>query len=406
MAAGKRTVQILSVGMRWCLSCSAVFSAIVGSSSSGFAAGDEGFAVLSEFAVPYDAADGNTSAVYRPTAPNVLFHDSAGRVVSETTDVEGILQTEGQIQNLPPAPADPEQAVAGGTISQTPPVVETPAAGSVSEGTPERLRDRLEGRLEPDLRWESMQPYSVYRSGESGWGWLPGSGDDFGWLSMQSDTYLPRHAKSGFDLSFSLHWLNGPNTLPLPPRLYDLALGYQRRGDLTTSFGYDIATSVGMFTDFESSVRDGIRFPSHAVGILHANLQTDLVLGVDLPDRDDVTALPVVGVSVRDALIEGLRMDLVFPRPRVEYAVSPDLRLYLAGRLGGGTWDVEFPDSSDQVMTYRDYRLAAGIETPDRNGEISAIELCWITGRRLELRDSPERLQMDDALMLQFVVRR
>lgn len=314
------------------------------------------FSSLSGFVTLSETESGEGVSVYRPTPPTSLFQEDNG---SENSGAAQWASTQGSVTGIRDAEALPvpaDDVLRGGDpdSSELPGVAGEYQAKGVEGGTTERLRDKWEGRLEPDLRYESTLPYSVYRSGEAGWGWLPGSGDDFGWLSMQSDTMLPRRARSGFDFSFSLHWLNGPNAVPLPPRLYDLVFGYQKRGEISDVFGYDIATSVGLFTDFEGSVREGFRFPGHAVGILHADTNTDLVLGVDIPDRDDLFALPVVGISVRDAVIDGLRMDLVFPRPRLEYAVSKDLRLYMAGRLGGGTWDVEFPDSFEQVVTYRD----------------------------------------------------
>jgi len=366
------------------------------------------FSSLSGFVTLSETESGEGVSVYHPTPLTSLFQEHER--IENSVDVHGP-SMQGSVTGIIGAealhiPVDAIPRVGDPDSSELPGVAGEDQAKGVEGGTTERLRDKWEGRLEPDLRYESTLPYSVYRSGEAGWGWLPGSGDDFGWLSMQSDTMLPRHARSGFDFSFSLHWLNGPNAVPLPPRLYDLVFGYQKRGEISDVFGYDIATSVGLFTDFEGSVREGFRFPGHAVGILHADTNMDLVLGVDIPDRDDLFALPVVGISVRDAVIDGLRMDLVFPRPRVEYAVSKDLRLYMAGRLGGGTWDVEFPDSSEQVITYRDYRIAAGWERPDTDGSIFAVEICWITGRRLELRDSSDVLQMDDAIMLQIMTRR
>jgi hypothetical protein len=42
---------------------------------------------------------------------------------------------------------------------------------------------------------------------------------------------------------------------------------------------------------------------------------------------------------------------------------------------------------------------------PDTDGSIFAVEICWITGRRLELRDSADTLRMDDAIMLQIMTR-
>ncbi|GEM_PF-7059356 len=89
-------------------------------------------------------------------------------------------------------------------------------------------------------------------------------------------------------------------------------LGYQIRNKPSHQFSYDLFTSVGAFSDFESSARKGIRFPSHAVGMFHVNHTTDFIFGVDYLDRDDVEVLPVIGVSLRDVYVRGLRMDPAF----------------------------------------------------------------------------------------------
>ena len=203
-----------------------------------------------------------------------------------------------------------------------------------------------------------------------------------------------------------MHWLDGPISSPLPARLYDFMLGYQVRNRISDQFSYDLFTSVGAFSDFESSARKGIRFPSHAVGMFHVNHSTDFVFGVDYLDRDDVEVLPVIGVSLRDVYVNGLRMDLVFPRPRIDYMLSETHRMYLAGVMNGGTWQIEFPDRSDRVMTYRDFRLLLGIESTDKDGSLSAWELGYVFGRSLEFRNQPGDTHFDDAFVIQWVSRR
>jgi len=250
------------------------------------------------------------------------------------------------------------------------------------------------------------EPYSSYRSEQSILSWLPGGGAHFGWLDWQSDPYLRRGNQHGFTGAINMHWLAGPVSSPLPPRLYDFMLGYQFRKKFSDQFSYDLFTSVGAYSDFEGSARKGIRFPSHAVGMFHVNQSTDFIFGVDYLDRDDVEVLPVIGVSLRDVYVRGLRMDLVFPRPRIDYMLSETHRIYLAGVMNGGTWQVEFPDKSNPVMTYRDFRLLLGIESTDKDGSLSAWEFGYVFGRRLEFRNQPGDTHFDDAFVIQWVSRR
>jgi len=291
------------------------------------------------------------------------------------------------------------------------PLENLPGAGSVSVITygPEEIQSLREGedaKKGVSFRRLSREPYTNYRVDEARWSWLPGSGDDFGWLSFQGSPYEPRGKRTGFGGSFGLHLLGGPTTAPVPPRLYDFVFGMQKRDSLSDRFSYDIAATIGVFSDFEGSAREGVRFPGHAVGMVHINMTTDLVFGVDYLGRDDIAVLPVVGVSLRDRFVSGLSVDLVFPRPRIDYVLSDDWRSYLTAGLDGGTWDIQFPNGTGQVMTYRDYRLMLGFEHADSAAGISAWEFGYAFGRELEFRNNPVSTRFDDAFVLQWVWRR
>lgn len=249
------------------------------------------------------------------------------------------------------------------------------------------------------------EPYSVYRSEQSKFAWLPAHGEDFGWFDWQSDPYLRRGNKHGLTGTINIHWLAGPISSPLPPRLYDFMLGYQVRNKLSDQFSYDLYTSVGAYSDFEASARDAIRFPSHAVGMFHINRSTDFVFGIDYLDRNDIPLLPVLGLSLRDVFVHGLRMDLVFPRPRIDYMLSETSRIYLAGHMDGGTWQVRFPDGSNPVMTYHDLRLMFGVESTEKDGSLSAWEFGYVFDRNLEFNNQPGHSRFNDAFVIQWISR-
>ncbi len=96
---------------------------------------------------------------------------------------------------------------------------------------------------------------------------------------------------------------------------------------------------------------------------------------------------------------------MVFPRPRIDWTLSENNRIYCLGALGGGTWDIELPDDSNDVMTYRDYRLAIGIESSGEDNRLNAWELAWTFSREVEFRDSPVDADFGDALTLRCITR-
>lgn len=257
-----------------------------------------------------------------------------------------------------------------------------------------------------DLYDLTIAKYTSYRSKDSAISYMPGDGDQFGWLSFDSSNYLNRSASQGATANMNIHLLSGPGVVALPPRLYDFELGYQIRNSLTDTFSYECFAMVGIYSDFEDSARDGVRFPAHAVAMFHPGPRADWVFGVDYLGRDDIKVLPVAGFVWHDPARPELRYEMVFPRPRIDLTLSSQSRLYCSGLLGGGTWDIEFPDNSNDVMTYRDYKLAFGLEQAESDGDLSSWEMGWVFSRKLEFRDRPEEYGFGDAFIIRYVTRK
>ena len=258
---------------------------------------------------------------------------------------------------------------------------------------------------EPDIRlnfYELLdEPFSTYRSETSSSAWMPGSGDQFGWFSITSSPYLRRGNKSGVTGAANIHWLSGPDSVPLPPRLYDLVIGYQHRDSLSEDFSYDLFASAGLHSDFEDSARDGKRFPAHAVGSLHMTPNVDLVFGVEYLDRDDLKLLPVYGFSMRNQE-SNLRFDMVFPRPRIEYTYSNSNRVFLQATTNGGNWDIEYPNEQNDVINYHDMRITLGFESAAADEEISGLEFNYVFDRQLNFRSQTNNMALSDAFMISW----
>ena len=229
-----------------------------------------------------------------------IYGDPGDRKSSSmTTDVAAasLVQTASYILTAPihvfeiPVPESPD--IVDHDISGTyvlPPILLPPAEGELGsefESTGEFIipshhgshdNEEIEigiGCTEPTKRLNFNrnlhQRYHIYRSHQSNLAWLPGSGDNFGTVEWTSAPYLTRAETSGITGAMNMTWLSGPTTTALPPRVYDISLGFQTRQQWTSQFSYDLATSIGIFSDFEGSARDGVRCPSHAVGMLHIN---------------------------------------------------------------------------------------------------------------------------------------
>lgn len=249
----------------------------------------------------------------------------------------------------------------------------------------------------------SVRSYRSYRAAEQMIAMLPASQQEFSWFSLIGTPYLKQDRAVGLNFGMAHHFISGPVEVDLNPRLHEFVLGYQVRHSVGDRFSFDCSTSVGFFSDFKGSAREGVRLPSHAVGMIHFNHRTDFIFGVDYLDRDDIKILPVIGISWHDYNLMSLRYDLVFPRPRIDFTINDHQRLYLMGLLGGGTWDVELANGPEDVMSYRDYRVMVGTEKRYLDGSRRGVELGYAFNRRMTMRASPVILDFRNAFVINFV---
>jgi hypothetical protein len=229
--------------------------------------------------------------------------------------------------------------------------------------------------------------------------WIIGHNDRFGMVNLESSMSLGSQEMDGVVGGFNFHFLDGPIPTEMPPRLFDIAIGYGRRRWITDNVGYDILARVGIYTDFEGSARDGVRFPGHAVVQLRVTPERDWLFGVEVLDRDDVSVLPVIGPRWRPN--GDWELDLVFPRPRIAVRLPRENHwAYIRGQLGGGTWAIERDESIDDNATYRDLRLVGGWETCSHQHH-TAIEVAYVFARDLSYSSGIE-MPLEDAVMIGF----
>jgi hypothetical protein len=239
-----------------------------------------------------------------------------------------------------------------------------------------------------------------YRRDCRGLSWIVGDGDQFGMFSLHSNHYVSSGIESGLGVGLQFHFLAGPERTDLPPRVFDFSIGYQRRQQIGL-LTYDIAFAVDAASDFEGSARKGIRFPAHAVGYLPVTNHLQLVFGADFLDRGDIKLLPVGGLLWRPD--PALRIELVFPSPRVDWQLTAERRLYLRGGLGGGSWAVERDTFVDDLVSYRELQLGIGLEYCPVDGNTSALEITCLFDRKLEFTSGNGDYHPNSTVMLRSV---
>ena len=219
-------------------------------------------------------------------------------------------------------------------------------------------------------------------------------------FSIAWDHYQKAGVNNGIGVGMGFHFLSGPDQTDMPARLFDFSLGYQVRERLGP-LAFDVAAAVLAASDFKGSAREGILFPSHAVGFLTVGPATDVVFGVNFLDRGDVKLLPVAGLIWIPN--PEMRFELVFPRPRAVFQLTDRYCLYLAGELGGGTWAIERVALGSDLATYHDLRACIGLEYLENDGQRSAFEIGYLFDRRLEYSSGSGDMHLDDAVMLRLL---
>ena len=246
----------------------------------------------------------------------------------------------------------------------------------------------------------SLSDFVGYRTSTSSLDWIPGGGNQFGMFSIVNDHYQKAGINSGFGLGAGVHFLSGPDQTDMPARTYDFSLAYQARQRLGP-LALNVSAAVLAAADFKGSAREGILFPSHAVGYLNVDPETALVLGVDFLDRGNVKLLPVAGLTWVPT--PEMRFEAVFPRPRAVFQLSDSYRLYLSGELGGDSWAIERVAGCGDLATYRDLRLCIGLERAQDDNAWTAFEIGYLFDRRLDFASSNGDMRLDDAVMFRLV---
>ena len=242
--------------------------------------------------------------------------------------------------------------------------------------------------------------------------WLARMGNNgFGMDDMELSTVwgLPCPTRSWplvITPGFAVHYLDGPAGANLPPRVYDAYTEFRWIPRLCQQLRADVAVSPGVYSDFEHSSSQSLRITGYGSGIWTWSPTLKIVLGAAYLDRRDVAILPIGGFIWKPC--EETEFRLVFPQPKIARriywtgAYNPDIEnwVYVAGELGGGSWAVQQPGPTEDVFTYRDYRLLLGTERKVSRGLCSQFEVGYIFGRKIEFDSSGARIYPGDTVLL------
>jgi len=205
---------------------------------------------------------------------------------------------------------------------------------------------------------------------------------------------------------YGVHFLDGPETPDVPPRLHDAAVKLEHFRPLNDDWLVTLDVTLGQFADdvsFDSA--EAFRITGGGAGVWRPNDRWKWVLGATYVDRANTRILPIAGFIYTPN--DDAEYRLVFPAPKVSWRLPwtdvPGLDerwFYLAGEFGGGAWAVERTDGSADRLDITDWRVYLGLERRIVGGFSRRIELGYVFSRTLEYESDGRQIDLDDTLML------
>ncbi len=159
------------------------------------------------------------------------------------------------------------------------------------------------------------------------------------------------------------------------PVMVDFGLG--------ENFGLSLGVTPGIHSDFEEVDSDDWRVDGSALLSYSTDKSLVWMAGAAIGEEfGEAKAFPIGGV--RWTPNETWTLDIFFPRPRIQYAVSDSFHLFLFGEPSGGEWNVGDKDVQVDVQQ-KGYRVGAGLE-------FAVAEKSWLyatggteSGRELQI---------------------
>jgi hypothetical protein len=205
---------------------------------------------------------------------------------------------------------------------------------------------------------------------------------------------------------FAVHYLDPPENMELPSRLYDTYCQFRWLHRFSPALGVDLAVTPGVQSDFEQSSSEGFRMTGHGAAAWTWSETTKLVFGAGYFNRLEVKVLPIGGLIWTPN--EDVNFELLFPQPRLawriywtgQFAQAVQDWVYVAAEFGGGTWAFARENSPPDLIDISDYRLIAGFERKRHHALSARLEIGYVFGRKVKFRDGDPEFDPSNTVMI------
>jgi hypothetical protein len=243
--------------------------------------------------------------------------------------------------------------------------------------------------------------------------WLAGgvSSRAFGQNDLESKAILAlpcptRDSPLVITPGFTVHYLEGPASVDLPPRLFDAYTQFRWLSQVTPQWGLDLAITPGVFSDFNQSSSEAFRLTGHGAAAWTYNPTTKIVLGAAYLDLPENSVIPIGGVIWTPS--DELKFDLLFPNPKLSrrihcidsYNKDVETWVYIAGEFANDAWAIAHSDGSNDLVVLKDNRVILGLERKTCGGLTAHVEVGYVFGRRISFNsDIPDFVPEDTVLL-------
>lgn len=197
----------------------------------------------------------------------------------------------------------------------------------------------------------------------------------------------------------------------LPNDVMDVSLGLSGVRRLNDRWTLRVMGSVAFASDGDNTSSDAWQFRGGAFGMYSRDPHWIWTVGVVALGRNDLPAVPAVGLIWQPN--DTLKLDLILPRPRLNVLLLDGTNRqcwgYWGGGFSGGTWAYERGNGQHDQLTYGDWRLVAGVESvprvvpgiPFQRGRKLGLEVGYAFARDIEFESGRPTLSLDDTVLIQ-----
>jgi hypothetical protein len=243
--------------------------------------------------------------------------------------------------------------------------------------------------------------------------WLAGgiSSRAFGQNDLESKAILAlpcptRDSPLVITPGFTVHYLQGPTNVDLPPRLFEAYSQFRWLSQVTGQWGLDLAITPGVFSDFNQSSSESFRLSGHGAAAWTYNPTTKFVLGAAYLDLPDNNVIPIGGVIWTPN--DEVKVDLIFPNPKISRQIhffdnhnkDAETWVYIAGEFANDAWAIAHSDGSNDLVVLRDNRVILGLERKIHGGLTANVEVGYVFSRRIRFNSDIPDFKPEDTVLL------